>query len=226
MVSVWMELAPWAVGFAQAQNQEIPWWVWILLIVFLIFLLWGIWLRSKGRGVVQPEQKPVETPAAPVEAATIQEEVPQPAKTVPMVDIPSEAVTRTTKAEAELPAVEVPKTEAAIAIEPPVVEVPKVEAAVELPSAAVRAATAKLDDLKIIEGIGPKIALILAQAGISTFSKLAATPAEEIARILKESGLRIPADPTTWPDQARLVAEGKLEELQKLQDSLKWGRRA
>jgi len=81
----------------------------------------------------------------------------------------------------------------------------------------------KKDDLALIEGIGPKIAEALNAAGIYSFDQLAATPVEKLALIMSES--RFPGDPGTWPEQAKLAAEGKTAELQKLQDELKGGRR-
>ncbi|RME70040.1 MAG: 4Fe-4S dicluster domain-containing protein [Chloroflexi bacterium] len=87
-------------------------------------------------------------------------------------------------------------------------------------------APAQPDDLTKIEGIGPKINALLQNAGITTFAQLAATDVEKIQQILTEAGSRYQlADPGTWPQQAKLAAEGKWEELQKLQDSLKGGRR-
>ncbi len=83
----------------------------------------------------------------------------------------------------------------------------------------------KPDDLKVIEGIGPKIASTLQAAGIQTFAQLAQTEVETLHRILEDAGLRL-ADPTTWPEQARLAAKGNWEALKKLQDSLKGGREA
>jgi predicted flap endonuclease-1-like 5' DNA nuclease len=82
------------------------------------------------------------------------------------------------------------------------------------------------DDLKIIEGIGPKIASVLAAAGISTFSVLASTDPAKIRTILSAADERLGriSDPTTWPEQANLAAKGDMEGLQKLQDSLKGGR--
>jgi len=80
------------------------------------------------------------------------------------------------------------------------------------------------DDLKLIEGIGPKISSLLNQAGIFTFAQLADTPVAGLQAILDKAGLRL-GDPTTWPEQARLAAQGDLEGLQALQDSLKGGRR-
>jgi predicted flap endonuclease-1-like 5' DNA nuclease len=80
------------------------------------------------------------------------------------------------------------------------------------------------DDLKIIEGIGPKISGVLQAAGITTLAQLAQTDAGELKRILVEAGIRL-GDPTTWPEQAGLAAEGKWDALAALQDSLKGGRR-
>jgi len=80
------------------------------------------------------------------------------------------------------------------------------------------------DNLEIIEGIGPKIASLLKDAGIVTFNQLAETDVSRLEKILDEVNLRI-ADPTSWPEQARLAAEGKVDELQTLQDSLKGGRK-
>jgi predicted flap endonuclease-1-like 5' DNA nuclease len=79
------------------------------------------------------------------------------------------------------------------------------------------------DDLKIVEGIGPKIEKLLNAAGIFTFSDLASTPVSRLAEIMKAANLRI-SDPTTWPEQARLAAEGKLDALKDYQDKLKGGR--
>jgi predicted flap endonuclease-1-like 5' DNA nuclease len=82
------------------------------------------------------------------------------------------------------------------------------------------------DDLKIIEGVGPKIAGILNEAGISTFAQMAQKTGEELRKILDEGGIGTIADPTTWPEQAALAAEGKMEALKELQDRLQGGRKA
>jgi large subunit ribosomal protein L17 len=81
------------------------------------------------------------------------------------------------------------------------------------------------DDLKMIEGIGPKISGILNESGIFTFTQLAQTQVIILESILKEANLRI-ANPGTWPEQAALAAAGKWNELQKLQDELQGGREA
>ena len=80
------------------------------------------------------------------------------------------------------------------------------------------------DDLKKIEGIGPKISGVLGEKGILTFSQLAKKTQVELKTILVDAKIRI-ANPTTWPEQASLAADEKWEELEKLQDELKGGRR-
>jgi predicted flap endonuclease-1-like 5' DNA nuclease len=81
------------------------------------------------------------------------------------------------------------------------------------------------DDLKRIEGIGPKISGVLNAAGITTFVQLAETSVEELSRIIEEGGVRI-AFPETWPEQASLAAAGKWEEFEALQDRLQGGRQS
>jgi chromosome segregation ATPase len=83
----------------------------------------------------------------------------------------------------------------------------------------------KKDDLTKIEGIGPKINGLLNDAGIYTFAKLSATKYEKLKTILEEAGERYRMhDPSTWPKQAELAANGKWDELKKLQDELKGGK--
>ncbi len=87
------------------------------------------------------------------------------------------------------------------------------------------AASAKGDDLKKVEGVGPKISELLVEAGVDTFAKLAETSVDDIRAILEAAGSRYRMhDPTTWPNQARLAAENKWDELATLQDELKGGR--
>lgn len=83
------------------------------------------------------------------------------------------------------------------------------------------------DDLKRIEGIGPKISAVLQAAGINTFAQLAGTEVGQVERILEAEDPRLLrlADPTTWPEQAALAAGGAWEALEALQNELKGGRR-
>jgi predicted flap endonuclease-1-like 5' DNA nuclease len=83
----------------------------------------------------------------------------------------------------------------------------------------------KKDDLTKIEGIGPKIAGLLTEAGISTFSDLAKAKTTKVKEILEAAGSRYKMhDPTTWGKQAKLAADGKWDDLKKLQDELMGGK--
>ncbi|NOX64154.1 MAG: hypothetical protein GXP42_19790 [Chloroflexi bacterium] len=93
------------------------------------------------------------------------------------------------------------------------------------PEAESEPAPEEPDDLKTIEGIGPKISRILQDQGIDTFQRLAQTDAATLRHILDEAGIGKIADPSTWPEQAALAAEGKWDELKALQNELKGGRR-
>ena len=86
-------------------------------------------------------------------------------------------------------------------------------------------ASKKGDDLKIIEGIGPKAAEVLVAAGIDTFAKLAKASAKKVNEILDSAEAKVQhLDPTTWAQQAQLAADGKMDELKKLQDELNGGK--
>ena len=83
------------------------------------------------------------------------------------------------------------------------------------------------DDLTEIEGIGPKIAGLLAASGIGSFSRLAKSSLEDLQRILEAGGphFRL-ADPASWPEQAKLAAASDWVGLRDLQGRLQRGRRA
>ncbi|TDS12669.1 LSU ribosomal protein L21P [Maribacter caenipelagi] len=95
------------------------------------------------------------------------------------------------------------------------------KAAPAAPKAKAKKASAKGDDLKKVEGIGPKIAETLNNAGISTFAELAKTDAAKISEIIADVRGNHVTD--TWPKQAQLAADGKWDELQKWQDELDGG---
>jgi predicted flap endonuclease-1-like 5' DNA nuclease len=78
--------------------------------------------------------------------------------------------------------------------------------------------------LERIEGIGPKVASLLDKAGIRTFAQLAEAKVEQLSQILQENRLNF-INPSTWPEQARLAADGRWQDLQALQNELKGGRR-
>ena len=81
------------------------------------------------------------------------------------------------------------------------------------------------DDLTVIEGIGPKIAAVLKAAGFHRLEQLAKATPNELKRVLTAAGNRI-ANPATWPEQAKLAAAGKFDDLRALQAKLKAGRAA
>ena len=162
MTSGWMWLA-------EDSPQNIPGWVWIFPVIFLVFLGIGLWMRSRGLGLVKPE------------------------KNLMMAALEPKSQPRSTFA---------PKTSN---FEPGMPE-PVLE---------------KQDELAIISGIGPQIANLLRQAGINSFSKLAATSSEQILKIIRASSPTIIIDPATWSAQARLAAEARWGDLQELQQSLR-----
>jgi predicted flap endonuclease-1-like 5' DNA nuclease len=83
----------------------------------------------------------------------------------------------------------------------------------------------KQDKLTLIEGIGPKIAGLLNESGIITFADLASAKLTTLKSILKEAGPRFAMHtPNSWPKQARLARDGKMDALKKLQDSLDRGK--
>jgi predicted flap endonuclease-1-like 5' DNA nuclease len=104
---------------------------------------------------------------------------------------------------------------------------------VEVESAAMAAGTRThtlatgADDLVKIEGIGPKIAQILNDAGITTFAALAGTEVSRLRALLDAAGNRYRmADPTTWPEQAAHAARGDWAAFNDLVARLKSGRKA
>jgi small subunit ribosomal protein S1 len=129
------------------------------------------------------------------------------------------------KAEKAVPA-EIKATETtADKVEAPAEVAPKAEEKKAPAEKATKAKSNDGDDLKLIEGVGPKIAEILTNAGVDSFAKVAEKSADEIREILLEQGSRYKMfDPETWPAQAQLAADGKMDELQKLKDELHGGK--
>lgn len=86
-------------------------------------------------------------------------------------------------------------------------------------------APTRRDDLKRIEGIGPKIEAMLNDELVYTWAELATTPVDRLRAILRKGGDRYRMhDPKSWPDQAKLAAEGRWDELKEMQDVLDGGR--
>ncbi|HHM20831.1 MAG TPA: hypothetical protein ENJ20_02300 [Bacteroidetes bacterium] len=91
---------------------------------------------------------------------------------------------------------------------------------------ATSAPVIKPDDLKIVEGIGPKIETLLKDNGITDLETLSNAKTKRLREILDSAGPRYHIhDPATWPKQAALAVKGQLDKLKKLQDELKGGRK-
>jgi large subunit ribosomal protein L27 len=96
---------------------------------------------------------------------------------------------------------------------------------VAAPAAKASKKVSGADDLKKIEGIGPKIADLLIEGGIVTFADLAAAPVERVQEILDAAGSRYRVhNPATWGQQAQMAADGKWDELKAWQDELNGGK--
>lgn len=81
------------------------------------------------------------------------------------------------------------------------------------------------DDLKVVEGIGPKIEELLKNAEIYSYVTLATTTPEAIKAILAAAGDRFKMhDPGTWPAQSSLAAQGRWVELNTLKEALDGGK--
>ncbi|NNK75438.1 MAG: 30S ribosomal protein S2 [Maribacter sp.] len=154
-------------------------------------------------------------------------------------DAPKAKTTEGPKAEApkaEAPKAEAPKAETVktVKVEAPETAKEKVvekvaEVKVETPKEAAppkakKASASKKDDLTKIEGIGPKAAEALVNAGMETYAKLAKAKADKIKEVLTEASSRLAhLDPTSWPKQSKMAADDKWDELKEWQDNTKGG---
>ncbi len=81
------------------------------------------------------------------------------------------------------------------------------------------------NDLKIIEGIGPKIEELFHNAGIKTWKALSETSVEKCQQILDDAGDRFKIhNPATWPSQAETAYHGLWKVLKWWQDDMIGGR--
>ena len=83
----------------------------------------------------------------------------------------------------------------------------------------------KENDLKIVEGIGPKIEGLFNAAGITTWKDLSEASTEKLQAILDGGGEHFAIhNPSTWGKQALLAYEGKWEELKAWKEGLRGGK--
>jgi predicted flap endonuclease-1-like 5' DNA nuclease len=136
------------------------------------------------------------------------------AKEKPDFDLGSHHETHATGAESEMPA---ENLETHRTTEP-------VEQITEAPVVAAAPMSVKKDDLTIVEGIGPKVSVLLNEAGIMNLDQLAEADPGQVRQILEKSGLQF-IDPSSWNEQARLAAEGKMADFEALKESLRAGRK-
>jgi large subunit ribosomal protein L17 len=183
-------------------------------------------VEAPVEAVVEAVEAPVEAVVeAPVEAIVEVAEAPIEAFEE-VVEAPVEAIVEV--AEAPIEAFE-EVVEAPVKAVVEVVETP-VEAIVEEDHVTQETATEVIanggtDDLKKIEGIGPKIEEIFNVAGILTFADLASTSAERLKELLEAAGPQFNGhDPATWSAQSEMARDGKWDELKAWQDELNGGK--
>ncbi|MBL7774878.1 MAG: 50S ribosomal protein L27 [Saprospiraceae bacterium] len=160
---------------------------------------------------VVPFTEVVETVAKPAKKAAAAPAAKKPAEKTPAAPV----VVETPAAEEEVSA----KT----AVAAPVAEAPETEAPKAKKAPAKKGP--KANDLKVIEGIGPKIEQLLKEGGIETWDDLANASVDRLKEILEAAGSRYQIhDPSTWPAQSKFAAEGKWDDLKDYQDMLIGGR--
>lgn len=94
-----------------------------------------------------------------------------------------------------------------------------------VPKKAKATSSSKKDDLKVVEGVGPKIEQLLNADGIKSFSQLANANPSRLKKVLDEAGPRFKMhNPKTWPKQALMAQNGQWDKLEKYQDRLNAGR--
>lgn len=92
-------------------------------------------------------------------------------------------------------------------------------------AASVLGARIRLDDLTVVEGIGPKISELCNGIGVTTWRQLADTDVAALRSMLDAAGSRYRVhDPGTWPQQAALLARGEWAGFKQLTDDLHGGR--
>lgn len=99
---------------------------------------------------------------------------------------------------------------------------------IDFDAAAAKAAFGKRikqDDLKVVEGIGPKIEGLFHNFGIKTWYALSETPVKKCQEVLDSGGERYRIhDPKSWPRQAKMAYKGEWKKLAKWQDEHKGGK--
>ena len=185
-------LAYWADSYRTASEFGL-WWTEKCLRTPTYFTAWAI-TRTVGA-----------TPS-PVQA-------PAPANVIRIADV-IEAATAAAVAPAEIAAVVLETVQAEVVAEapPPVLEAvvetteAVIEAAPPIVEAAAETVAAVSDDLTRLVGIGPKLALGLAERGVTSFAQIAAWTQDDLAEIDKALDLKGRAVRDAWVAQAKRFA--------------------
>lgn len=83
----------------------------------------------------------------------------------------------------------------------------------------------KENDLKIVEGIGPKIEELFHNFNIKTWKALSETSADTCQEVLNSGGKRYRIhDPASWPMQAKMAHEGHWKQLAEWQEKHRAGK--
>ncbi len=200
------------------KNEELTFWVIVLLVMAPVAALVFTYLRNRNR-------QPSRWSTAPGFEFPL-EEFPHPEDISWHTRVGEEIVERTAEAEAQdisMAEVEAQAAEAT-AGEAQTFEAPEAQAEAEEVEAPSEGGSDALDDLTKIEGIGPKTQQVFYGSGIKKFNDLANASQERLHQVLDAADLR--GNPDTWPEQAALAAEGKWDELASLQTKLQYGRRS
>ncbi|MHB1119031.1 MAG: hypothetical protein ACYC11_03125 [Bellilinea sp.] len=189
-------------GLLQEVKPVIPWWFWVIMAAALILLLWMLFNQPKE----EDEKEDVR-----VETVKIPEPEPSPPQEEAF-DLTEDVFDYETEPDGVL-LDDVQRTPAPFldgfdeeGLEEPAFEEFKM----------------KPDDFTVIEGISSKISKLLVQSDIQSYDQLAHTGVDKLQVILASAGIFL-TDPTSWPEQSRLAAEDRWDELKAYQEELKGG---
>ncbi|WP_189081487.1 helix-hairpin-helix domain-containing protein [Mangrovihabitans endophyticus] len=139
--------------------------------------------------------------------------VTEPAPTADTVSATIVAPAQASAPAAEMTPADTPIAEAPVAepatVEAPVTEAPVTETPVAEPATGPVAAEAEPDDLTRITGIGPKMAMALAAAGITTYDQLAGSDEATLRAAVSAAGMRLAPSISAWPERARSLVAAK-----------------
>ncbi|MGL4340751.1 MAG: hypothetical protein ACRCSP_10080 [Rhodoglobus sp.] len=197
-------------------------WLWIVVALIVGFIIGWFARRPESPEVVQ--QPAASDSGASERIRTLEAELAdcRSTRTAKVVSEPVAPVAEPVRFSAAAPV-----TESAPVVEPePEVSLAPAEPVLDLGEASsVLGRKIKLDDLKVIEGIGPKIEALIIAEGITTWRALSLADVSVLQRILDEAGPRYRMhDPGTWPRQAGLLADGQWSDFSALTDELSGGR--